>query len=214
LKIGYLIPLLLSMCLVTAQADLSSPDAEDASRALLDSVVTDFRSEAFDSALAKLIEIEKEKPHDPEVLNMLGSVYMKKKDFVSATKYFDLSLNKKPGYFPAAFNYGELLFLQKKHTEARRYYQMLAAQDPANELLQFKLALCDIEAGDDVRAKNSLKNIKYPGDSPAWYYAQAVWEYRHSNPKKARAYTATAKSIFGDKTLLFDETFNNIGLKP
>lgn len=65
----------------------------------MDSIVADFRSEAYDSALAKLIDIEKEKPYDPEILNLLGSVYMKKKDFVSATKYFDLSLNKKPGFF-------------------------------------------------------------------------------------------------------------------
>ena len=213
MKISHLIPLLLSQCLFAALAELSTPDSEEASLALMDSIVADFRSEAYDSALTKLIEIEKEKPYDPDVLNLLGSVYMKKKDFVSATKYFDLSLNKKPGFFPAAFNYGELLFIQKKYTEARRYYQMLASQDPANELLQFKLALCDIEAGDDVRAKNSLNNIKYPGDSPAWYYAQAIWEYRHSNPKKAKTYTATAKSIFAEKTLLFDETFSNLGIK-
>jgi len=213
LKIYHLIPLLLSQCLFPVLAQLSSPSAEESSQALMDSIVVDFRSEAYDSALAKLIEIEKEKPYDPEILNLLGSVYMKKKDFVSATKYFDLSLNKKPGFFPAAFNYGELLFIQKKYTEARRYYQMLAAQAPSNELLQFKVALCDIEFGDESKAKLSIKNITYPGDSPAWYYAQAAWEYRYGTPKKARAYTATAKSIFGANTLLFDETFSNLGLK-
>ena len=113
MKIYHLIPLLLSQCLFAVLAQLSSPSAEESSQALMDSIVADFRSEAYDSALAKLIEIEKEKPYDPEILNLLGSVYMKKKDFVSATKYFDLSLNKKPGFFPAAFNYGELLFIQK-----------------------------------------------------------------------------------------------------
>lgn len=61
---------------------------------------------------------------------------------------------------------------------------MLAVQAPSNELLQFKVALCDIEFGDESKAKLSIKNITYPGDSPAWYYAQAAWEYRYGIPKK------------------------------
>jgi hypothetical protein len=58
-----------------------------------------------------------------------------------------------------------------------------------------------------------MQSIKYPGDSPAWYYAQAAWEFKKGNAKKGREYVRVAKSIFGSKTTLFDETFANLHFK-
>jgi hypothetical protein len=59
-----------------------------------------------------------------------------------------------------------------------------------------------------------MRAMRYPGDSPAWYYAEAAWEIKQGNPKKARRLLATAREIFGEKTELFDESFETIGLKP
>jgi len=58
-----------------------------------------------------------------------------------------------------------------------------------------------------------MNAIKYPGDSPAWYYAHAALEHNQGNTAKAREYIRGAKFVYGpEKTALFDETFQTIGI--
>lgn len=172
----------------------------------IESVLRDFDAKKNDEALAKLEVLQKQMPNDPLVLNLIGSAYTKKKDYLAAESYFRKSLKEKNGFFPALYNLGELLFLQKKYTEAREHFQAMRSSDARNELLQFKVVLCDLELNEPERAKKLMNAIKYPGDSPAWYYAQAAYENKMGNKKKAREYIAGAKYIFGDKTALFDES--------
>lgn len=194
-------------------AKISAPDSADTIRAAIEAVVEDFNQKRYDAALSKLQDLSKSMPDDPTVLNLLGSVYSKKKNYPEAETYYRKALDQEADFFPAAFNLGELLFLQEKYPESRDYFQKLRLRDRSNELLQFKVALCDIKAGDEERARKSMKSIAFPGDSPAWYYAQAAWEYQHGHAKKGQEYVRVAKSLFGTKTELFDETFANLGYK-
>lgn len=205
--------LVIAICVSAAHARISAPDDADKFQAAIQAVVTDFNDNKIDAALAKLQELQKSIPDDPSILNLLGSAYSKKKDYAVAEEYFRKALDEISDFFPAAFNLGEILFLQKKYTESRDYFQKLRAQDRDNELLQYKVALCDVLLSDDDRAQKSIQSIKYPGDSPAWYYAQAAWEFKKGNLKKGREYVRVAKSIFGSKTALFDETFANLQFK-
>ena len=201
----------ISVC--AAYAGISAPDDADKFQTAIQAVVSDFNDNKIDAALAKLQELQKSMPDDPSILNLLGSAYSKKKEYPVAEEYFRKALDEISDFFPAAFNLGEILFLQKKYTESRDYFQKLRDQNRDNELLQYKVALCDILLTDDERAKKSMQSIKYPGDSPAWYYAQAAWEFKKGNAKKGREYVRVAKSIFGSKTTLFDETFANLHFK-
>jgi tetratricopeptide (TPR) repeat protein len=213
LNFRILTSLVLGISSCVAYANISTPDDADKHEAAIQAVVSDFNDNKIDAALAKLQKLQQAMPDDPSVLNLLGSAYSRKKDYAAAEEYFRKALDEIGDYFPAAFNLGEILFLQKKYTESRDYFQKLRTKDSGNELLQYKIALCDILTGEDDRAKKSMNLIKYPGDSPAWYYAQAAWEFKHSNAKKGREYIRVAKSIFGSKTALFDETFANLNFK-
>lgn len=194
-------------------AQISAPDSADKIRAAIDAVVEDFNQQRYDAAQSKLQELSQSMPADPTVMNLLGSVYSKKKNYIEAETYYRQALDQEPDFFPAAFNLGELLFLQEKYSEARNYFQKLRFRDRSNELLQFKVALCDIKAGDEERAHKSMNSIAFPGDSPAWYYARAAWEYHHGNSKKGREYVHVAQSLFGTKSELFDKTFAELGYK-
>jgi Tfp pilus assembly protein PilF len=206
------IALSLVFALHAATAQISRPTTEESAQAAIEAVLVDFDAKKYDEALAKLTELQKQRPDDPLVLNIIGSVYTKKNDYTAAENYFRRSLEKQPNFFPSQFNLGELLFLQKKYAEARDHFQGMRAKDARNELLQFKVVLCDLQLNEDDQAKRVMKAIKYPGDSPAWYYAQAAWENKQGNKKKAREYVAGARYIFGPKTALFDETFEALGL--
>ena len=207
-----LIFLLLTLSLATAWGQVSAPLPEDSTKAAIEAVLADFDAKKNDEALAKLETLQKKLPDDPLILNLIGSVYSKKKDYLAAESYFRKAVKKSPGFFPALYNIGEILFLEKKYTEAREHFQAMRGSDTRNELLQFKVVLCDLALDDTERAKKVMNAIKYPGDSPAWYYAHAAYENKTGNKKKAREYVAGAKYIFGPKTSLFDETFEAAGI--
>lgn len=204
--------LLLSLALSTAWGQVSAPLPEESTKAAIEAVLADFDAQKPDAALAKLEVMEKQLPDDPLVLNLIGSAYSKKKDYLAAETYFRKAVKKSPNFFPAIFNIGEIYFLQKKYAEAREHFQAMRGSDARHELLQFKLVLCDLALNETERAKKVMDAIKYPGNSPAWYYAHAAYENKMGNNKKAREYVAGAQYIFGPKTSLFDESFEAAGI--
>jgi predicted Zn-dependent protease len=203
----------LFLAAAAAHAQLSAPNSDEASQSAIERVLADFDAKKYDDALAKLEELQKARPDDPLVLNLIGSVYTKKQNYQKAERHFRESLERQPGFFPAQYNLGELLFLQEKYPAAREHFQTMRASDSRNELLQFKVGLCDLQAGEIDRARRVMNAIKYPGDSPAWYYGQAALANKEGNTTKARGLVRSAKFVYGpEKTALFDETFENLGL--
>ena len=205
-------PVIILAVAASVHAQISRPDGEMLRGNAIDAILEDFDREEYDAALKKLDEINLQSPNDPVVLNLIGSVYTKKNDYVTARSVFEKSLEVEPGFFPSEYNIGELLFLQKNYSAARDHFQAMRSEDSRHELLQFKVALCDILLGEFDRAQKVMRTIKFPGDSPAWYYAHAAWENHHGNSKKAREYVRGAKYIFGPKCSLFDETFITLGI--
>ena len=195
------------------EAQTTRPDNSSGSKLLIQGALADFDAKNYDEALKKLQDLDAKMPGDPFVQNLLGAAYTKKKNFATAQKHFDKALEKAPDFFPAKFNVGELLFLEHQYAEALEYFQKMQEKDPQNELLQFKVFLCLLQLGNKERAAKALKGIKYPGDTPAWYYGQAAWESKGGNNRKALEYVTGAKYIFGPKTALFDETFEDLEIK-
>ena len=196
-----------------AEAQTPTPEISRDSKLAIQAALADFDTKNYDAALNKLQVLDTKMPGDPFIQNLLGAAYTKKKDFATAKTYFDKALEKEPDFFPAKFNVGELFFLQRQYAEALAYFQKMLEKDPRNELLQFKVFLCQLQLGNKDEAAKALKGIKYPGDTPAWYYGQAAWESKNGNNKKALEYVTGAQYIFGLKTALFDETFEDLGIK-
>lgn len=194
-------------------AQNAAPEISKENRRLIQGALEDFDSKSYDAALEKLQKLEKDLPGDAFVMNLLGAAYTKKKDYATARTYFDKVLVGQPDFFPARFNVGELLFLQRDYAGALEYFEKMRQTDARNELLMFKVFLCQLQLGDKDAAEKTMKAIKCPGDTPAWYYAQAAWESKNGDNKKAREYLTGAKYIFGKKTALFDETFDDLGIK-
>jgi predicted Zn-dependent protease len=210
------IPLLLAVILATAPpapAKLSEPDAQQLQEAATEEVLANIKAGDLNAATQNVEELLRNSPENPAALNLLGSVQTKKKDYAAARATFKKILATDPSFFPARFNLGEILFLEKNYPAAREHFQAMRAADPKNELLQFKVVMCDIQAGDENSARRVLRGMRFPGDSPAWYYANAALENKLGNTAQARRLVRTAREIFGEKTELFDDSFETIGLK-
>jgi len=212
LKISFLLTAIFAALMTSAFAQ-SVPTLNRESRALLQGALADFDAKRFDEALAKLQEAEKTSPDDPFVINLIGAAYTKKKEYGTALSYFEKSLSKDPNFFPAQFNIAELDFLQTNYPAALERFNKMLERDPRNELLQFKIFLTLLQMNRNEEAAKVLAKIPYPGNTPAWYYAQAAWESKRGNVKKAMEYVSGARYIFGPKTLMFDETFRDLAIK-
>lgn len=187
------------------------PSSARANELLVDEAVADLQEKDFDAALRKLLEAEKSDPGSAVVLNLLGAAYTKKKDYATARSYFEKSLAHQPSFFPPAFNLGELLFLEGRYPQALDAFSRLLAADPDNELLQFKVVLCLMLADRDDEAEKLLRRMRFPGQGPAWYYAQAAFQMNEGHRRQARELLTCAQVIFPKETSLYDETFDNLG---
>jgi tetratricopeptide (TPR) repeat protein len=184
--------------------------SDDNTDRLVGEAIADINQKRFDAALGHLREAERRDPNSGDILNLLGAVYTKMKDYAQARSYFERSLAQEPTFFAPAFNLGELLFLEKQYPQALEAFSKLLIADPDNELLQFKIVLCLslLDRAQDARVL--VARMKFPGNSPAWYYARAALEMRDGDPRTARKLLATARVIFPEATSLYDETFETL----
>src|SRR4029077_5048974 len=55
-------------------------------------------------------------------------------------------------------------------------------------------------------------DFQFTGNTPAWYYAQAAWEFQHNNPEKAADWTASANKIYSSALNgVFTDAFYDVG---
>jgi len=203
-------PILTLLAFLIAVPCLLAQAVDENFRAQVETVIEDFNNKKYDSAISRIDLIQAEGEDAAFLTNLRGAAYTKKKDFVEAKRNFEKALELAPGMFAAHFNLGEVEFLQGNHKEGLAKFQTMLDADPRNELLQFKVFMCYLLMGEERAAKRSLSRIKYPGDTPAWYYAQAAWEHKQGNKSKASEYLSGARYIFPGKTEIFDETFSDL----
>ena len=66
--------------------------------------------------------------------------------------------------------------------------------------------------GKESRAHSMMEEFQFTGDTPALYYAQAAWEYKHNNPQKAEDWTNSANKIYSPAlNTVFADAFYDVG---
>src|SRR3712207_7549094 len=71
-----------------------------------------------------------------------------------------------------------------------------ADKDQAAQLIKFKIYLTLLLEGKDSRAQKMMEQFQFTGDTPALYYAQAAWEFKHNNAPKANDWVTSARKIY------------------
>jgi tetratricopeptide (TPR) repeat protein len=155
-----------------------------------------FHTRDFVAAARYLDEADRAVPQTPPVLNARGAIAIEKRHFEEGAKYCIAALEKDPQFFLARFNLGEIPFMQKRYAEARPLYEEVLAAQPSNELVQYRIFLTYLLEKNDATAQESLARIRYPGDTGAYYYAHAAWEFAHGNATEAMRWINAGDWIF------------------
>ena len=185
-------------CLVFLLAQIGFADQRIYSAAL-ERATTAFNQGKFAEAEKQVDAAEKAEPNKPEIANLRGAIFTKQKRFGEASQQFNQALALDPKFYPAKFNLAEVSLLQGRYPDATREYQELKQVDPGSELLDFKLALCALLSGEDARAMTIVDVMKFPGKTPAYYYARAAVAMKRGQKEAAQKYLESVKKYYSDE---------------
>ena len=149
----------------------------------------------------------------PEIPNLRGAIFTRQKRYDEATEQFNQALALDPKFYPARLNLAEVKLLEGKYAEAIQEYQTLKEVDPGSELVDFKLVLCTLMAGEQTKATGIVDLMKFPGKTPAYYYARAAIALKGGEKEAAQKYFENVKKYYGEEQCrYFVQSLEEIGL--
>jgi len=176
------------------------------------------RQRDFATAVKLVDEADQAEPNQPSTLNLRGEILMQQKQFDQAEAAFKRAAKLDPKFREAQYNLAQIPFKNKDYAKARERFETLFKQTPggdknqAAQLIKFKIYMTLLLEGKESRAQAVMEQFQFTGDTPALYYAQAAWEFKHSNPEKAAYWTASAKRIYSPAlNSVFADAFYDVG---
>ncbi|PYJ73333.1 MAG: hypothetical protein DME72_06115, partial [Verrucomicrobia bacterium] len=176
------------------------------------------RQRDFTTAAKLVDEADQAEPNQPSTLNLRGEILMQQKQFDQAEAAFKRAAKLDPKFREAQYNLAQIPFKNKDYAKARERFETLFNQTPggdknqAAQLIKFKIYMTLLLEGKESRAQAIMEQFQFTGDTPALYYAQAAWEFKHNNPEKAADWTTSAKRIYSPAlNSVFADAFYDVG---
>ena len=177
-----------------------------------------FRQRDFATALKLVDEADKVAPNQPATLNLRGEILMQQAQFDDAETAFKKAAKLDPKLRDAQYNLAQIPFKKKEYAKARDRFETLYKRIPggdknqAAELIKFKIYMTLLMEGKESRAHSMMEEFQFTGDTPALYYAQAAWEYKHNNAQKAEDWTNSSNKIYSPALNgVFADAFYDVG---
>jgi tetratricopeptide (TPR) repeat protein len=173
------------------------------------------------TAARKLIdEADAADPNQAATINLRGEILLAQKDFDGAEAAFKQAAKIDPKFREAQYNLAQIPFKKKDYAKARDRFEALFSATPApggdknqvSQVIKFKIYLTLLLEGKDSRAQKMMEQFQFTGDTPALYYAQAAWEFKHNNAAKANDWITSARKIYSPAmNLVFADAFYDLG---
>jgi Tfp pilus assembly protein PilF len=177
-----------------------------------------FRQRDFATALKLVDEADKVNPNQSATLNLRGEILMQQGQFGDAEVAFKNATKLDPKLRDAQYNLAQIPFKKKEYAKARDRFETLYKRMPggeknqAAELIKFKIYMTLLMEGKESRAHSMMEEFQFTGDTPALYYAQAGWEYKHNNAQKGEEWTNSANKIYSPALNgVFADAFYDVG---
>jgi Flp pilus assembly protein TadD len=177
-----------------------------------------FRQRDFATALKLVDEADKIDPNQPATLNLRGEILMQQSKFDDAETAFKKAAKLDPKLRDAQYNLAQIPFKKKEYAKARDRFDTLYKRIPggdknqAAELIKFKIYMTYLMEGKESMAHSMMEEFQFTGDTPALYYAQAAWEYKHNNAQKGEDWTNSANKIYSPALNgVFADAFYDVG---
>src|SRR5881296_2066664 len=176
------------------------------------------RQRDFATALKLIDQADQADPNQASTINLRGEILMQQQQFDQAEAAFKKAAKLDPKFREAQYNLAQIPFKKKDYAKARERFEALYKRTPggdknqAAELIKFKIYMTLLLEGKESRAHSMMEEFQFTGDTPALYYAQAAWEYKHNNAEKAGDWTGSANKIYSPAlNSVFADAFYDVG---
>ena len=171
-----------------------------------------FRTRDWPRTLEALDRADKIYPPTPMTLNTRGAIFIEQRNFEEGARLCEEALKLDPKFYAARFNLAEIPLVQGRYADSRKMFEKFLRDNPKDELARFRIFLTLLLEKNYDDARRSIDQIPFPGDTPAYYYANAGWEFAHESPDEAKKWLGRAEWTFGpDKCAMFADSFYEIG---
>ena len=157
-------------------------------------------------------------PNQAVTLNLRGEILLEQKQFDQAEAEFKKALKADSRFRQAQFNLALVPLKKKDYATARDRFEALLSKTAGGEkseaaqLIKFNVYITWLLEDKDSYAQKLMEQFQFTGDTPALYYAQAAWEFKHNNPTKATDWITSAKKIYSPAlNLVFADSFYDLG---
>lgn len=195
-----------------------SEKTKAAARSKFEQAQQALRQRDLATALKLVDEADKADPNQPATLNLRGEILMQQQQFDQAEAAFKKAAKLDPKLREAQYNLAQIPFKKKNYAQARERFEALYKRTPggdknqAAELIKFKIYMTLLLEGKESKAHAMMEDFQFTGDTPALYYAQAAWEYKHNNAQKAADWTGSANKIYSAAlNSVFADAFYDVG---
>jgi Flp pilus assembly protein TadD len=183
-----------------------------------------FQQRDYTAAKRLVDEADAADPNQPATINLRGEILLAQKDFDGAENAFKQASKVDPKFREAQYNLAQVPFKRKEYTKARDRFEALFNSTPApggdknqaSQIIKYKIFLTLLLENKDSRAQKMMEQFQFTGDTPALYYAQAAWEFKHNNAAKANDWIVSAKKIYSPAlNMVFADSLYDVGwLQP
>jgi Flp pilus assembly protein TadD len=179
-----------------------------------------FQQRDLTAARRLVDEADAANPNQATTINLRGEILLAQKDFDGAENAFKQAVKLDPKLPEAHYNLAQIPFKKKDYTKARERFEALFGATPAPnsdknqtaQIIKFKIYLTLLLEGKDSRAQKMMEQFQFTGDTPALYYAQAAWEFKHNNTAKANDWIVSARKIYSSAlNFVFADSFYDLG---
>ncbi|HST30592.1 MAG TPA: tetratricopeptide repeat protein [Chthoniobacterales bacterium] len=177
-----------------------------------------FQQRDLTSALKFVNDADAADPNQASIFNLRGEILMEQKQFDQSEAEFKKALKTDPKFRQAQFNLALVPLKKKDYTTARDRFEALLGKTPGGDksegaqIIKFNVFMTFLLEGKESRAQKMMEQFQFTGDTPALYYAQAAWEFKHNNPNKATDWITSAKKIYSPAlNLVFADSFYDLG---
>src|SRR5436190_15836836 len=181
-----------------------------------------FQQRDLTAARRLVDEADAANPNQAVTINLKGEILLAQKDFDGAENAFKQAIKLDPKLSEAHYNLAQIPFKKKEYAKARdRFEALITATTPApgsdknqtSQIIKFKIYLTLLLEGKDSRAQKMMEQFQFTRDTPALYYAQAAWEFKHNNAAKANDWIVSARKIYSPALNdVFADSFYDLGL--
>lgn len=141
-------------------------------------------------------------PNQAAFWNLRAEIFMEQKKFGEAEAASRRAMSADPISWEAKEILARISFRKKNYAESRTRLEALLnemSNDLKNEngqLIRYQIFLDLLLEGKESAAQQRMEQFRFTDATPALYYAQAAWSFRHHNPEQANQWVVSAGKLF------------------